>query len=168
MKELLDDLLSYARVQAGGEAFKRLSLNLVVKNVVHDLKIAIEESSASVEAGELPVVIAEQAQMRQVFQNLITNAIRYRSKERAPIIHIAAEKRTSDWIISVKDNGAGFDMTHAERIFQLFQRLEARTSTSGTGLGLTITRKIVEAHDGRIWVESTPGVGSNFYFTLPR
>jgi light-regulated signal transduction histidine kinase (bacteriophytochrome) len=168
MKALLDDLLLYARFQAGGEKFKRVSLDRVLTNVVHDLQIVIGENRASVEVLALPEVIADEAQMRQVFQNLITNAIKYRAKERTPVIKIGAEKSASDWVISVKDNGAGFDMAYAERIFQLFQRLEARTSTSGTGLGLTITKKIVEAHDGRIWVESTPGVGSTFYFTLPR
>ncbi len=168
MKALLDDLLLYARFQAGGENFKRVPLNRVAQNVVHDLQIAIEESHASVEVSALPEVIADEAQMRQVFQNLISNAIKYADKKRSPVITIGAEKNASDWVISIKDNGAGFDMAHAERVFQLFQRLEARTSTSGTGLGLTITKKIIEAHGGRIWVESIPGVGSTFFFSLPR
>jgi PAS domain S-box-containing protein len=167
MKALLDDLLLYARFQAGGENFKRVSLDRVVTNVVQDLKIAIDESRASVDVKALPVVIADEAQMRQVFQNLITNAIRHGSKDRTPVVQIAADKNATEWVISVKDNGVGFDMAHAERIFHLFQRLEARTATSGTGLGLTITKKIVEAHNGRIWVESIPGSGSTFYFTLP-
>lgn len=168
MKALLDDLLVYAKFQAGGENFKRVSLGHVVTNVVQDLQTAIGESHASLEVLPLPEVIADEGQMRQVFQNLITNAIKYKSKERTPVIKIGAEKNAAEWVITVKDNGAGFDMAHAERVFQLFQRLGARTSTSGTGLGLTITKKIVEAHEGRIWVESTPGVGSTFYFTLPR
>jgi PAS domain S-box-containing protein len=167
MKALLDDLLLYARFQPGGENFRRVSLRSIVTNVVHDLEIAIKESHASVDVSALPEVIADEGQMRQVFQNLITNAIRHKSEDRTPVIKIAADKNATDWIISVKDNGVGFDMVHAERIFQLFQRLEARAATSGTGLGLTITKKIVEAHQGRIWVESLPGVGSTFYFTLP-
>ncbi len=168
MKALLDDLLLYARFQVGGGNFKRLSLNRVVENVVHDLQVAIKESNASVEVLALPEVIADEAQMRQVFQNLITNAIKYADQKRTPVITVGAEKKASDWVFSVKDNGAGFDMAHAERVFQLFQRLEARTSTAGTGLGLTITKKIIDAHGGRIWVESKPGVGSAFFFSLPR
>lgn len=168
MKMLLDDLLHYARFQAGSETFKRVSLKSVVTDVIHDLHVAIEESGATIEAVDLPEVVADDGQMRQVFQNLISNAVKYRSKERAPVIQISADKDGSDWVISVKDNGTGFDMAHADRIFQLFQRLEDRTSTSGTGLGLTITKKIIEAHEGRIWVESNPGVGSTFYFTVPR
>lgn len=168
MKALLDDLLVYARFQAYGENLKRVSLDHVIENVIHDLHISIEESRASFEVPVLPVVIADEGQMRQVFQNLITNAIRYRDKTRAPIIKIAVEQNASDWTFSVSDNGMGFDMSYAERIFQLFQRLESKTASSGTGLGLTITKKIVEAHDGRIWAKSVPGVGSTFYFTLPR
>jgi len=168
MKSLLDDLLLYARFQATEENFKRHSLDLIVKNVVQDLKISISESGTTFDDFSLPEVIADEGQMRQVFQNLISNAIKYRSKERSPVITIKAAKNVTDWIISVKDNGAGFDMDYADRIFKLFQRLESRTSTSGTGLGLTITKKIIEAHGGRIWVESTPGMGSTFFFTLPR
>jgi len=168
MKALLDDLLVYARFQADGESFKRVPLDRVVTNVVHDIQIAIAEAKATVDVSALPVVIADESQMRQVFQNLITNAIKYKAADRAPVIKISAVKDPSEWVILVEDNGSGFDMAHATRIFQLFQRLEGRTSTSGTGIGLTITKKIVEAHDGRIWAESAPGVGSKFYFTLPR
>ena len=167
MKALLDHLLLYARFQAGGEKFKRVSLARVVTNVVHDLKLSIDENHASVQVSELPEVIAEEGQMRQVFQNLILNAIKHGARDRRPVIKIAAEKKSTEWVISVKDNGEGFDMAHAEKIFQLFLRLGALTDSSGMGLGLTITKKIVEAHDGRIWAESERGAGSTFYFTLP-
>ncbi len=168
MKALIDDLLKYARFEAGGEKLRRVALNRIVKEVLHDLQVSIKEMHATVQVPDLPEVISDEAQMRQVFQNLIGNAIKYRSQERAPIVTVATEKTPTEWVISVRDNGTGFDMAFADRIFKMFQRLETKTSVSGTGLGLGITKKIVEAHGGRIWVESTPGVGSVFFFTIPR
>ncbi len=168
MKSLLDDLLLYARFQASGENFKRVSLNRVAANVVSDLQMAISESGSIVEIATLPEVIADEAQMRQVFQNLISNAIKFAEKGRTPVVSIIAESKPSEWIVSVKDNGAGFDMAYAEKIFELFKRLEVRTPTSGTGMGLTITKKIIEAHGGRIWVASTLGVGTTISFSIPR
>ncbi len=130
MKALIDDLLKYARFEAGGEKLRRVALNRIVKEVLHDLQVSIKEMHATVQVPDLPEVISDEAQMRQVFQNLIGNAIKYRSQERAPIVTVATEKTPTEWVISVRDNGTGFDMAFADRIFKMFQRLETKTSVS--------------------------------------
>jgi light-regulated signal transduction histidine kinase (bacteriophytochrome) len=124
------------------------------------------ENNASVSYGNLPEVIADSTQLAQVFQNLITNGIKFHGEE-APRIHISAEKKASEWVFSVQDNGIGIDPQYSERIFEVFKRLHNMEEYPGTGIGLAVCKKIVERHGCRIWVESELGKGSTFYFTLP-
>ena len=130
------------------------------------LKLAIAESNTVVEHDPLPTVRADVIQFTQVFQNLIGNAIKFRGNV-APRIHVGATRREGEWIFHVKDNGIGIDPKNFERIFVLFQRLHTRQEYPGTGMGLAICKKIIERHGGRIWVESKPGEGTTFFFTIP-
>ena len=168
MKILLQDLLAYA--QAGGDAnfvVKPISADHVLSQVLANLQLAIDESGAVIDHAPLPDVIADAAQLGQVFQNLLSNAIKYRKPSEAPRIHIGIEKGVGQWVFSVRDNGLGFDAEYCERILLPFHRLHARSEYQGTGIGLAICKKIIEAHGGRMWVESKPDKGSTFYFTIP-
>jgi signal transduction histidine kinase len=165
MKALIDDLLTYSRVdtqrgvtQTNGEA--------VLEQALGDLQLAVAESGAVVTHEALPTVTAAPGQLRQVLENLISNAVKFRGPE-PPRIHLAAQRYGREWVFSVRDNGIGLDPQHAVRIFQMFQRLHTRKEYPGTGIGLAICKKIIERHGGRIWVESTPGQGATFLFTLP-
>ncbi len=166
MQQLINDLLSYSRVATKARPFESVDLSEVVKRALENLQLLVEESAAEVIYSSLPTVSADASQMVQLFQNLIENAIKYRGKE-VPRVVITAQKTGSEWLISVQDNGIGFDMTHAERVFQVFQRLHKEEEYEGTGIGLAICKKIVERHGGRIWAQSEVGKGSTFYFTLP-
>lgn len=166
MNSLIKGLLSYSRVTTQGKTFEHVDLNSVLDSVLKDLQVLIRENNASVSFGKLPVVKADDLQMHQLFQNLITNAVRFRN-EKPPEVKISAKSKGNQWIISVEDNGIGIAPEYHERIFAIFQRLHERDKYPGTGLGLAICRKIVERHNGRIWVNSQEGRGSRFYFSLP-
>ena len=166
MQTLLHDLLAYSRVGTHGKAFEPTDCQAILNQTLMNLKVAIEESSAQVTCDDLPTVIVDGTQLGQVFQNLIGNAIKFRRNKR-PEVHVGAVQRDGDWTFSVRDNGIGIDSKYAERIFLIFQRLHDREMYSGTGVGLAICKKIMERHGGRIWMESEPGAGSTFYFTLP-
>ena len=131
-----------------------------------NLKVAVSESGIKVESGRLPVVMGDSSQLLQLFQNLLSNAIKFRS-DKLPAVHISAKVEGPWWIFTVRDNGIGFDMKHADRIFVIFQRLHTKEEYPGSGIGLAICKKIVERHGGRIWVESLEGTGTSFHFTLP-
>ena len=168
MDRLIKDLLEYARA-AGVEAeFPRtlVDLKAVLGTVLANLEGAVHESGGKVTDGGLPAVWAEETRIQQVLQNLVGNAIKYRRPEVVLQVHISAERRDREWLISVADNGIGIEPRYLDEIFGLFKRL-SRDSASGTGLGLAICRRIVEKHGGRIWVESEHGKGSTFRFTLP-
>ena len=167
MREMIDGLLEYARVETGGNPLEPVELNGVVDDVFTDLQLQIEASDAHIEVGSLPEVNGDEGQLRQVFQNLVTNAIEY-SGEKAPRIDVSAERNGSMWRISVRDAGIGIDSDETDRVFEVFQRLHSREESEGTGIGLALCRRIVERHGGEIWVESEPGEGSTFSFTLPR
>jgi light-regulated signal transduction histidine kinase (bacteriophytochrome) len=166
MRALINDLLAYSRVGTRGAEFAPTDCNAVVDQVIADLGAAIEDERAGVTRGDLPTVLADAMQLQQLFQNLIANAIKFHG-ERRPRVAIAAERRGDAWVFSVRDNGIGIDPEYADRIFVIFQRLHSRAEYPGTGIGLAICRKIVERHGGRIWMESAPGQGTTFYFTLP-
>jgi PAS domain S-box-containing protein len=166
MQLLINDLLQYSRVGTRGKPFRPTELNQVFADVVSSLDRAISESGATVTRGELPVVPGDAVQLGQLFQNLIGNAIKFRGPH-APEIEVGAAEIEGETVFSVKDNGIGIEAQHADRIFQIFQRLHEREKYSGTGIGLAVCKKIVERHGGRIWVESAPGQGSAFLFTLP-
>jgi len=167
MHTLINDLLAYSRVGTRGEPFTPISLNSVLSSATANLEIAIEEGHAVVTHDRLPTVLGDESQLIQLFQNLLGNAIKFRS-DATPRIHVGVEKTKDEWVFSVRDNGIGIDMKYAERIFAVFQRLHAREEYPGTGIGLAVVKKIVERHGGRVWVESEPGNGSTFYFTLPK
>jgi PAS domain S-box-containing protein len=166
MQLLINDLLQYSRVGTRGKPFRPTELNQVFADAVSNLDRAIAESGAKVTRGELPIVPGDAVQLGQLFQNLIGNAIKFRGTH-APEIEVSARDVDGETVLSVKDNGIGIEAQHAERIFQIFQRLHEREKYSGTGIGLAVSKKIVERHGGRIWVESAPGAGSAFLFTLP-
>lgn len=167
MQTLITDLLSYSRVGTQGKPLESTRCDDVLDRVLNNiLRLAIKESGAVITRDPLPTVMADPLQLSQLFQNLIANAIKFRGKQ-PPSIHIFAERRSSDWEISVCDNGIGISQEHADRIFVIFQRLHTKTEYPGTGIGLAICKKIAERHGGRIWVEPTPGGGSTFRFTIP-
>jgi len=166
MQTLINDLLTYSRVGSRGQPLEPTDCSTVLKNVLANLAVAISESSAVVTYEALPSVRADAGQLTQLFQNLIGNALKFRN-ECSPAIHIEAVSQEGEWLFAVRDNGIGLEAQYFERIFGVFQRLHTRTEYPGTGIGLAICKKIVERHGGRIWVESEPGRGSTFYFTIP-
>jgi light-regulated signal transduction histidine kinase (bacteriophytochrome) len=149
----------------GGD-FSFTDLNAVLDTALRNLQPRIESSEAKVTREALPTLMADGTQLMQVFQNLIGNAIKF-CRDRSPEIHIGAQKQPGRWVFSVRDNGIGIEPQYFERIFQLFQRLHTRKQYSGTGIGLAICKKMIERHNGAIWVESVPGQGSIFSFSLP-
>ncbi len=167
MRTLIDDLLSYSRVHSGARAFAKVDLNEVVKGVLSDLEVRIEQTGARINVGPLPDVEADESQMRQVFQNVIGNALKFHKPDVPPEIEVSARQEDDKWIISVRDNGIGFDERHRERIFSIFQRLHGRNEYEGTGVGLAVARRIVERHGGTITATSRPGHGSTFFIQLP-
>ena len=165
MQALINDLLRYSRVGRQAQNFAPCDTRAVFGMVVSRLQEAIATSGATVTCGDLPTVIADERQLVQLFQNLIGNAIKYRSQE-PPVVQVGAVRQEGEWLFWVRDNGIGIDAKYAERIFVIFQRLHTQEEYSGTGIGLAIAAKIVERHGGRIWVESESGQGATFYFTL--
>ena len=166
MQWLINDLLAYSRVTVQDKVSEEVDCNSVLEEVLSDLRVAVEESRAVVTRDPLPTVMADRVQLGQLFQNLIGNAIKFHGKE-PPQVHVSAERRPTEWLFSVRDNGVGLDPEYAERIFVIFQRLHNREEYPGTGIGLAICKKIVERHGGRIWVVSQTGQGATFHFTLP-
>ncbi len=166
MQGLINDLLVYSRVGARVKGFEPADCTAVLDQALANLQAAIEKSGAVVTHDPLPAVTADKLQLVQLFQNLIGNAIKFHV-EAPPRIHISAEQKGNEWVFSVRDNGIGIEPQYAERIFVIFQRLHTREEYPGTGIGLAICKKIVERRGGRIWVESQPGTGSTFYFTIP-
>jgi light-regulated signal transduction histidine kinase (bacteriophytochrome) len=183
MRRLINDLLDYSRVTTRAQPFRTCDLRKVVEAAASDLEVAVEESGGRVEIGDLPSIDADPVQMGQLFQNLIGNALKFRRKDKSPTVVISG--RMVDKIpenlkgrsrpsvggplcaITVADDGIGFEMKYAERIFSIFQRLHGRNEYEGTGIGLATCRKIVERHGGQIWAESEPGTKTMFNVVLP-
>jgi len=167
MDALITDLLTYAKAgRLEGLPMYPVDLKRLAARVVGDLRMAIEESGAEIEIGDLPTVRGNMQQLDQLLQNLIGNAIKYHRSGTSPRIRLRAEHGTGEWVIAVQDNGRGFPQERAEYIFQVFKRLHGR-DIPGTGIGLALCRRIVDRHGGKIWAESTPDAGSTFYFSLP-
>ena len=166
MQALIQDLLAFSRVDSQGQRFEPTSVETLLGYALDNLKGAIEEAGAVVTHGPLPDVMADERQFLHLLQNLVSNALKFRGPE-PPRIHLSAERRGSEWLFSVRDNGIGIDPQYKERIFVLFQRLHTTAEYPGTGIGLALCKKIVERHGGRIWMESQLGQGATFYFTLP-
>lgn len=166
MFDYIHDLLGYSKVITKSKEFQRIDTNKVLDDVLQNLSLYIKEQEADIHLDNLPEVAGDKVQLIQLFQNLITNAIKFRS-EKKPVISIGAKENSGEWIFHVSDNGIGINSEFYKRIFQMFQRLHERDKYPGTGIGLSVCQRIVERHGGRIWVESEQGVGSTFYFSLP-
>jgi PAS domain S-box-containing protein len=166
MLKLIRSLLRYSRLDTGSGKFEPADCEAVLKQGLASLKVDIEESGAMVTHDPLPEVTGDASLLSQVFQNLIANAIKFRGEE-PPLVHVSAKLRGREWVFSVRDNGVGVAPEYTGRIFVLFQRLHDKGVYSGSGIGLSTCKRIVELHGGRIWVESEPGRGSTFFFTIP-
>ncbi|MGH9388560.1 MAG: sensor histidine kinase, partial [Vicinamibacteria bacterium] len=167
MHRLIKDLLAYSRAGRPGRPFEPVSCQEAVRAALSTLEMAVREGGAEVTVDRLPVVQGDRAQLEQLFQNLIGNAVKFHG-ENPPRVRIAARVDGADWLLSVSDNGIGIEAEYTDKIFAMFRRLHGGSDYPGTGIGLAICKRIVQRHGGRIWVESKPGEGSIFYFTIPR
>ncbi|MGC1172386.1 sensor histidine kinase [Polaromonas sp.] len=165
LEQLTDDLLSYARVSSDSRAFAPVDCSEVFEDVLQLLDAPISASGAGVTAGPLPTVTGDRTQLVQLLLNLVANGIKY--CDGPPLVHVFAEMHERVWVFSVRDNGIGIEPKHHERIFEIFKRLHTQQEYTGTGIGLAICRRVVISHGGRIWIESAPGKGSTFRFTIP-
>lgn len=166
MQTLIDDLLAYSRVGRSGAAHQLTECGRALDQALKSLSVGLLEAGATINRGELPTVIANPTQVALLFQNLVGNALKFRRRDVPAQIDVKAERDGKDWVISVRDNGIGIDPQYFARIFLIFQRLHTRAEYPGTGIGLALCKRIVEQHGGRIWIESVPGSGTAFFFTL--
>jgi light-regulated signal transduction histidine kinase (bacteriophytochrome) len=165
MERLITDLLTYSRLSTDARAFTPTALEVPLNAALRNLQFSVLSAKATVTSDPLPTVLVDESQMGQLFQNLLANALKFRGLD-APQIHIGARQEEGRWVCWVRDNGIGMEAQYFERIFQVFQRLHTRNKYPGTGIGLAICKKIVEWHGGQIWVESQPGQGTTFYFSI--
>ncbi|MBD3168928.1 MAG: PAS domain S-box protein [candidate division Zixibacteria bacterium] len=166
MQDMIRGLLEFSRVSSKARPSKPTDLNEILKNVIDNLELSIIESGADINWENMPIITADRVQMTQLFQNLISNSLKFAGQSK-PVIKVTANKLNGDWRFSVEDNGIGVEENCKERIFDIFHRLHKNSDYPGTGMGLAICKKIVERHGGKIWVESNLGEGSVFSFTLP-
>jgi len=166
MQTLITDLLAYSRAGRAGAPLSQIDCSEALDKALYGLGRAIEESGARLTRGPLPTITGNETHFIQLFQNLVGNALKFRSAQ-APHVHVGAQRRGDDWLFSVRDNGIGIAQKYRDKIFVIFQRLHGGQTYPGTGIGLAICKKIVEFHGGKIWVESEPGKGSTFHFTVP-
>jgi signal transduction histidine kinase len=167
LQNLVDDLLTYSVTLSAKEEKSNLNFQKMADEVIDDLKILIKENNATVITENLPIISGYQVRLKELLQNLIENALKYRNKAN-PVITISCQETETHYLFSVKDNGKGIEQKYHESIFKPFERLHTQEEIEGTGLGLSICSKVVEIHDGKIWVESRPGQGSEFKFIIPR
>jgi PAS domain S-box-containing protein len=166
LSKMVEDVLAYSHIGASEQTFQPVDLSQVLDSVLDRVRILIVESGVHITRDELPLVMADPAQIAQLLQNLISNALLYRG-EASPAIHFSARLDGDHWTLSVRDNGVGIEPQNHLRIFEMFQRSSLATELPGSGVGLAICKRVIDRHHGRIWVESTPGVGATFLFTLP-
>lgn len=166
MKILIKDLLAYSRISTHAKPPKIINLEKILKDVLSNLQESIRENGVIISYDELPSLVIDHAQILQLFQNLINNAIKFR-REKPPKIHISAKKIEKEWLFSIKDNGIGIDPKYFDGIFKIFQRLHTRDEYPGSGIGLAVCKRIVQRYGGQIWVKSELGKGSTFFFTIP-
>ncbi len=166
MNNMINDLLEYSRIGNKERKFEYLQSEKILETAQINLKQSIEDINANITHNPLPLIYANEPMMIQLFQNIIGNAIKYHGRE-DPTIHISADNGDDEYVFSVKDNGIGIDQKHLDRIFTIFQRLHSRDEYDGTGIGLAISKRIIQKHRGKIWVKSELGKGSTFYFTIP-
>jgi PAS domain S-box-containing protein len=167
MQDLINDLLTFSRIGTKGTIFKPTDMNVVLEAILNNVRISAIETNAIITNDPLPVIIADESQIVQLLQNVISNAIKFHGLV-PPKIHISGETKKNEWIFTVRDNGIGIDSKNFERIFVIFQRLFKKGEFPGTGIGLAVCKKIVQHHRGKIWVESELKKGSTFYFSIPR
>ena len=167
MSRLIQDLLDYSRIQRGNRKLAPVDMNAVFDQALANCAASIQEARAAVTRDDLPTVLGDRPQLGQLLQNLVGNAVKFRRPDVRPEVHVSATREDGQWAFQVRDNGIGIPADQADRVFQIFQRLHRREEYPGTGIGLAVCKKIVEQHGGRIGVESTPGEGSCFHFTLP-
>jgi light-regulated signal transduction histidine kinase (bacteriophytochrome) len=168
MQSLIAGLLEYSRVGRLDEPFGTVDTNAALDQALSNLRSAVEDSRARITRGPLPTITGNADRIAQVFQNLIGNALKFRRPDQPATVHVWAVPQRAEWVFSIEDNGIGIDPQYLERIFAIFQRLHTRAEYPGTGIGLSICKKVIERHGGRIWVESSAGQGSKFHFTFPR
>ncbi len=168
MQSLINDLLTFSRVGTRGKPFAPTDTNVILKTVLNNLRTQIEDTKAKITYDPLPVIMADDSQMMQLFQNLISNAVKFHRKDVNPEVHISAEVKKEEWVFNVRDNGIGINNQFFDRLFIIFQRLHKKDEYGGTGIGLAVCKKIIQRHGGKIWVESEPEKGSTFYFSIPK
>ena len=167
LRDMIDAILELSRVETRGGNFSPVDFDAVLSEAVANLELAISDTSAEITHDLLPTLAADETQMIQLFQNLLGNALKFCGEE-PPKIHVGAEERLDDWLLSVRDNGIGIEPEAATRIFEIFQRLHTEKEYPGMGIGLTLCQRIVQRHGGRIWLESEPGQGTTFFFSIPK
>jgi signal transduction histidine kinase len=167
MKDIINDVLQYSQISKKKEPFRDVDMNAAVAQAVLNLKTSIEHDKAKIIYSNLPVVYGDFGQLSRMFQNLIGNSIKFRMPEE-PVIEITSSDNAREYIFKVKDNGIGIDPEYNEKVFAIFQRLHSRREYQGTGIGLAVCKKIVECHNGKIWLESEAKKGTRFYFTIPK
>lgn len=163
---MINDLLEYSQIGSQARELNYINSEEIIEQIILNLKSLIEDNNAVLTHDPLPIIYANDQQMVQLFQNFIVNAIKYHGEEN-PKIHISSEKLDKEYVFAIRDNGIGIEEQHLERIFTIFQRLHNRNDYEGSGMGLSISQKIILEHGGKIWAESELGEGSTFYFTIP-
>ena len=168
MSLLIKDLLVFSRIGKNGQDMEEVNVNGLIKEIIATIQLKLESTNAALNIGEMPVLKCDKSQIFQVFQNLLTNALKFVKKGQRPEIAITAELKGNEWVFCVKDNGIGISSVYFNKIFVPFERLHSKDEYEGTGVGLSICKKIIDYHGGKIWVESEPDKGASFYFSIPQ
>jgi len=168
MQKLIQSILSYARAGQGNIEFTKIDSTGALNQAIENLKITIEENSAQIRCEGCPVIMGDEIRLTQLFQNLISNAIKFHKKGVSPCISISVKQKDDQWLFSIEDNGIGIEREHIQNIFEIFRRLHSQSEYAGSGIGLASCKRIVESHQGNIWAESEIGKGTTVYFNIPK